>query len=269
MLETCLELRRGLANPVDIAATLSTLSLVRLQAGDAVGARIGEREALQIFRQLGDRFGEAIGLLHLGQIEVHDGEYAQARSDLQACLAIAREIKHQEVEGECELVLGEVAFEDGHLEEARRRFGRSSTVCIEAADKRGEANARWWLAKTDLEAGDFQSAGSTLREVLQSFREFKMQAELLSCLEDLAALANHDSQPEVAVRLIAAAALSRERLHLPRSPRAQKRWQALMETLHRALGASSFDATWEAARPWEIEDAVRTALAADGEALAA
>ena len=50
MLETCLALRRGLGNPVDIAATLSTLSLVRLQAGDAEGAAVGEREALQIFR---------------------------------------------------------------------------------------------------------------------------------------------------------------------------------------------------------------------------
>ena len=38
MLETCLALRRGLGNPVDIAATLSTLSLARLQAGDAHGA---------------------------------------------------------------------------------------------------------------------------------------------------------------------------------------------------------------------------------------
>ena len=38
-----------------------------------------------------------------------------------------------------------------------------------------------------------------------------------------------------------------------------------MEALHEALGAAAFDATWEAARPWEIEDAIRTALAAHGE----
>ena len=40
-----------LGNPVDIAATLSTLSLARLQAGDTVGAGAGEREALEIFRR--------------------------------------------------------------------------------------------------------------------------------------------------------------------------------------------------------------------------
>ncbi|HEY5325174.1 MAG TPA: hypothetical protein VIK58_20275, partial [Caldimonas sp.] len=68
MLETCLELRRGLGSEVDIAATLSTLSLARLQGGDADEAAAGENEALQIFRRLGDRVGEAICLLHLGQI---------------------------------------------------------------------------------------------------------------------------------------------------------------------------------------------------------
>ena len=46
MLETCLVLRRRLGNPTEIAATLSTLSLARLQEGDAVGAMESEREAL-------------------------------------------------------------------------------------------------------------------------------------------------------------------------------------------------------------------------------
>ncbi|HET7526647.1 MAG TPA: NB-ARC domain-containing protein, partial [Burkholderiaceae bacterium] len=70
MLETCLALRRRLGSLVEIAATLSTLSLVRLQGGDASGAAESEREALAIFRDLGEQLGEAIGLLHLGQIAV-------------------------------------------------------------------------------------------------------------------------------------------------------------------------------------------------------
>jgi tetratricopeptide (TPR) repeat protein len=82
MLEACLELRRGLGNPVDIVPTLSTLSLVRLQTGDAAGAEVGEREALQILKQLGNRVGEAIGLLHLGQIDLLDADFASARTRL-------------------------------------------------------------------------------------------------------------------------------------------------------------------------------------------
>ena len=71
MLESCLELRRGIGNPIDIAATLSTLALVRLHVGDAVRAREGEEEALAIFRQQGCRIEEAIVLLQIGEICLH------------------------------------------------------------------------------------------------------------------------------------------------------------------------------------------------------
>ena len=53
MFEACLELRRGLGNQVDIAATLSTLSLARLRGGDTESAEQGEQEALKIFREIG------------------------------------------------------------------------------------------------------------------------------------------------------------------------------------------------------------------------
>ena len=265
MLETCLELRRGLGNPVDIAATLSTLSLARLQAGDAVGAAAGEREALQIFRQLGDRWGEALGLLHLGQIAVYLGDDAQARSHLEQCLAIAREIKNQEVEGECELVLGETAFETGDRTQACLRFKRSLTVCREAGDKRGEANALWWLGKADLQGKDIDSARSRLGEALRAFRAFEMWEELLGCLEDQAALACAEVRPDVALRLAAAATTSRDRLRLPRAPRSEQRWKALIEALHRAVVGVEFEEAWNEGCAWSIDRAIRSALSVQEE----
>jgi hypothetical protein len=80
MLENCLALRRRLGNPLDIAATLSTLSMARLPLGDSDGARTAEEEALGLFRQIGNREGEAIGLLHLGQIEFDAGNDARRSS---------------------------------------------------------------------------------------------------------------------------------------------------------------------------------------------
>ena len=129
MLEICLHLRRRLGIAVDIAATLSTLSLARLQAGNAEGAAAAEQEALQIFREVKDRLGEAIGLLHLGEIALVQGDDAQALMHLGACLVIAREIKNQEIEGACQLIQGEVAFAGGHTAQARLWCTRSLTVC--------------------------------------------------------------------------------------------------------------------------------------------
>ena len=260
MLETCLELRRQLGSPVDIAATLSTLSLARLQAGDAQGAAMGEREALRIFRELGDRVGEAIGLLHLGQISAYLGDDAQASSHVEQSLAIAREIKHQEIEGECELVLGETAFETCDAVLARLRLERSLTVCRAAGDKRGEANALWWLGKVDLWGGDIASARSRLGDALRAFRTFDMWEELLGCLEDHAILARLDDSVEVAVRLAAAAGTARERFHLARSARSEQRWQKQLSALRETTTGVAFDSAWREGQDLQIDHAIRGAL---------
>ena len=233
MLETCLELRRGLGNEVDIAATLSTLSVARLQAGDAVAAAAGESEALQIFRRLDDRIGEAIGLLHLGQICLYQGDDATARVASGAMPGHRPRDRHQEVEGECELVLGEVAFEIGDAAQACLRFKRSLTVCREAGDKRGEANALRWLARVDLQAGDLASARARLSDALRAFRAFEMREELLGCLEDHAEVAEAEGKREIAVGLVAAAARSRERLCL--DPFAA--WRAALAGARRPVAA--------------------------------
>ena len=265
MLETCLELRRALGNEVDIAATLSTLSLARLQGGDAAGAAIVEREALEIFRRLEDRIGEVIGLLHLGQVSAYEGDDATARMHLEQCLAIAREIRHQEVEGECELVLGEVAFELADDAQASLRFKRSLTVCREAGDKRGEANALRWLARVDLRAGDLASARARLADALRAFRSFEMREELLGCLEDHAELAQAENKVDVAVGLAAAAAKSRERLALSRSPRAELHWQALIGRLRRTMTEAPFDSAWDEGQQWLVDEAIRHALSPQAE----
>ena len=260
MLETCLTLRRALGNEVDIAATLSTLSLARLQAGDAVEAAVSENEALDIFRRLGDRIGEAIGLLHLGQISLYRGDDAAARTHLEQCLAAAREIRHQEIEGECELALGEVALETDDPDQACHRFKRSLTVCRDAGDKRGEANALRWLGRVDLQTADLVSARARLSDALRAFRGFDMREELLGCLEDHAELADAEGKVDVAVALSAAAAQSRQRLGLRRAPYVEQRWQAFIARVRRTLTDAPFDAAWDDGQRWQIDDAIDQAL---------
>jgi predicted ATPase/class 3 adenylate cyclase len=265
MLETCLELRRSIGSEVDIAATLSTLSFARLKAADADAAAVGESEALQIFRRLHDRVGEAIGLLHLGQICLYQGDDAMARSQLEQCLAVAREIRHQEIEGECQLVLGEVAFESGNAAEAGHLFKRSLTVCRDSGDKRGEANALRWLARVDLQFGDLVSACARLSEALRAFRAFEMREELLGCLEDHAELAEAEGRREVAVAVAASAAQSRARLGLTRSPRGELRWQAFVARLRHAMTEGTFDTAWNNGKRWQTDDAIARALSTAGE----
>ena len=262
MLETCLELRRRLGNAFDIAATLSTLTPAKLQAGDTVGAALGEREALQIFCQLGDRINEAVSLFHLGQIAAYSGDDLQAREHLERGLAIARELGHQEAEGACELALGESARYSGDLAQAAARLTRSLAVCRDAGDKRGEATALWHLGQLHLDEGDYAQARERLNQSLPAFRAFGMAEELLGCLEDQAICCRATGSFALAAKLAATASMLRGRLRLARAPRRERRWLAQLDRLSKSMPTEAFEAALAEGVDWTLEQAVASALAA-------
>jgi tetratricopeptide (TPR) repeat protein len=262
MLEECLQLRRGLGDPVEIAGTLSTLAQARLQAGDPAAAAQAEGEALQMFRDRGNRIGEAICLEHLGQIALHEGDSARARTDLGQALAIAREISYHEVTGRSELLLGEVALEAGDLDEAASRFSASLGVCRQAGDRRGEANALRGLGRVDLERGDLPAARQRLGDALRAFDDFEMREELIGCLEDHAALMLAEGRAEAATGLAGAAEQLRIRRALVRAPRDGAMWQGVVGRLRQAVSGGRFDALWQQGSNMEMKEAVRSALSA-------
>ncbi len=266
MLERCLVLRRSMGHPIEIAATLSTLSLARLQAGDPEQAAESEREALDIFRAEGERLAEAIGLLHLGQIAVYSGDEGLAVSTLSESLRIARELKNREVEGEAELVLGECAFEFGRANEACDRLQRSLVVCRDAGDRRGEAHALWWLGRVALEVGDLSSARQNLGAALQTFHDFAMHEEWTGCLEDHATLAHADGQPDLAVQLASATQSTRQRLGLVLSPCRQRRWKARYELLRASVPEESFVRSWQTGQAVDRDATQHAALSVSREA---
>ncbi|MEO8302750.1 MAG: tetratricopeptide repeat protein [Betaproteobacteria bacterium] len=262
MLEACLALRRGLDQPFDIAATLSTLSQVRLHEGDAERARESEEEALGIFRKIGDRVGEAIGLFHLGEICRRVADDVKARDYFEQCLAIARAIDSAEIEGESELVLGALSLAANDLPAARARFARSLEVCRSAENKRGEAMALWWTGKADAAGGDTEAARQKLAEALRALQMFEMNSEVLSCLEDHAELLQSIGSPDDGVSLFAAVEMLRDRLALSRSPRDESHVKRVVAGARATLGDALFDAAWAEGRTWELEQATRRALIA-------
>ena len=258
-LQACLLLRRKLANPVEIAATLSALSRARLQAGDSVAASANESEALALYRSQGERLGEAISLLHLGEIAAYTGDSPLALSSLTDCLRIAQAIKNREVEGEAELALGVHALESGRPDDARRHLQRSFVVCSEAGDRRGSALAQWCLGRLDLQAGELAVAIGRLAETLQTFRDFEMREPLAECLEDHAVLAGRQGEPVTAVRVASAAQEYRLRFDLVRSPHSQRRWQQRFEALRASVPDAVFASAWEQGQNTGLDAAIRLA----------
>ncbi len=260
MLETCLQLRQRLGSPNEIAATLSTLAEARLHSGDAEGAAECEREALQIFRDLGVRVGEAIGLLHLAHIYRFMGDDDQARLHLEQSLVLGREIRNVEVEGECEWLLGVLALDAGDVPSSYAHLERSLSVCKDAGEKHGEAIASWWLGKADLAAGKLDMARIRLTGAIRVLDSFEMYAETLGCLEDYAALAIAQGLSRDGVRHLAAAAAARDRLAMVLPPRDDAHRRATIAALRTELGDTAFDEAWSDGHALEITDAVRRAV---------
>ena len=263
MLEPCLGLRRCIGNETDIAATLSALALVRLRLGDAVRARSGEEEALAIFRRLGDHLGEAIALLHLGEICAYVGEDGDAQRFLGQSLAFAREMQHSEIESDCERVLGQLALDRGDLPEARACLARPLAICQAARDKRGAAMVSWWLGKIDLANNDGGSALPHLREAIRAFESFGMNAETIGVIEDHARIARALGLADDSARLYGAASAARERLSLPRASGLEPIYRDDLGSLRAALPPSAFEVAWREDCEWPLDQAVNRALALD------
>ena len=268
MLEECLELRRRLGNPVEIAATLSALSIVRAYTGDVAGARLCETEARPLFRDAGHRAGEAISLLHLGQIEMYAEEDADARRHFEQCLALAREIQSGETESECEILLGQLSLDAGDAAGARARFERALGVCSESQDKRNAAIALWWLGRADLLAGDMDAARTRLTAALRAFQACGMTSESLGCLEDVALMLRMAGTQDAAARLLGAIEASRQRAALVRAPRYARRWTHALSEVRQSLGSEAFSREWAVGSAWELSEAVRFIDAAASRELA-
>jgi predicted ATPase/class 3 adenylate cyclase len=261
LLEPCLELRRRIGNPVDIAATLSMLGTVRLREDNPEQARLYDEEALGIFRGIHDKIGEAIELGHLGEICMHVSDDARASEYFERCLAIARAIDHSELQSECELYLGEIALYEGDVAAARQRFARSLEVSRDAENKRGGAMALWWTGKADVEERKYESARIRLDAAVKAFRSSEMTAEALACLEDHARLMQATGRIDDSVRLFAAAAAARERLVLRPPRRGSQRSEESIALARAAVGASAFEAAWKEGQGWQLDTAVQYALA--------
>ncbi len=264
MLIECLEIRRGLNNPPETAAALSSLSTLYLQQGDLVRAHECGEEAIGIFRDIGDRIGEAIGLLNLGEISVRQGDFDGAPKLFELCLVIARSVKHQELEADCERNMGEVALRSGNLKVAQTRFARALKVCRDAEDKRGEAIAVWQLGRTDAAAGDFEAARAKLTEALRALQAFEMKAEVLDCLDDYAKVLQFAGQIETAVQALSAVDASRAALGLLRSQQRESELRGCADTARVALDEKAFDDAWATGSTWALDEAIDRVLAATG-----
>ena len=99
-------------------------------------------------------------------------------------------------------------------------------------------------------------AEDRLCTAINAFQSFGMNAEVLDCLEDCAALVRMRGDAAGAVRLYATIENGRSMLAVPRRPRGAASWEGALLAARAALGDAAFDAAWASGTNCLLEQAI-------------
>lgn len=138
------------------------------QTGDYLGATEILEQALNIFRDLGDRLGESSALGILGDVRRLAGDYSGATNALDQALKISRTIGDRHGEAEVLNYAGTMHLACGDPQQARDSHQRASEIARAVGSRLEEAHALEGLGKC---AGTIPSFDTpALREALEIYR---------------------------------------------------------------------------------------------------
>jgi tetratricopeptide (TPR) repeat protein len=187
--------------------------------GDERAAAQYCRQALELFREMGDAEGEASSLQGLGQSLVQLEEFGEARSCLNEALEIATRHGFHRIRSVCFWRLGMVDLFAGEMSAARDHILASLALSRELSDVQMVALSLLMLGNIALWQGHLADARAHLREGLEAWRRDGNTRAIANFIESLAAEAAAAGQKERALRLGGAAEELRQRgAVVPSSP---------------------------------------------------
>ncbi|UKD58764.1 AAA family ATPase [Amycolatopsis sp. FU40] len=277
------------------AAALSLRAMLSLVRGDLAGlGRDGLRSA-EIFRRLGDRWGEMQTIPPLAALAEIKGDYAEAARRQHEGLAIARELDLQAEVSARLSGLGRLALLERDWQRARDLHEQALRSAAAHGYAYGRIHAEMGLALGARRSGDLDAAERHLTRIRDEYRglsstagdhllyaELGFVAELRGdavqakryhrqgleyarmlaeprafalSLEGLAGTA----VPETAALLLGAADAARRSVGAPLPPAERGDVDRITEAAQRVLGASAFAAIFERGTRLPVEDAAAVA----------
>lgn len=250
----------GLAGRESLAATYWTLGAGYWYLADYAQARTYEEQGLQLYRELGQRWGMCETLTWMAMALVRLGEFQQAEATLQESLALARQAGDLNEIAFSLWQLGNTALAEGNFAQATVRLKESRELYEEIKQDQGFVWSISSLGKAALQSGDYPRAISHYKEVLALYWEKGRERLIAEGLEQLAHAAAVDKQLEQAARLLGAAEALRETSASAQYPHERADYEANLETLRTQLDQAKFAARWAEGRAMPVKQAVTCAL---------
>jgi len=185
------------------ARTLNDFAGLYYQLGQIDKAESMFREALRIFREIGNIYGITAVSSNLGDVFLSRGDLAGAEHALSQALPGYKEMGDQDGVALLLNDLGEVARRRGELDKAVRTFGQAKTVAQEADDKSAMAYVLSGSGDVLTDRGDLVAARKSYEEALtirKQTGEKQTAAETELALAHLAIEEGHSSDAETVIR---------------------------------------------------------------------
>lgn len=247
--------------PVILRARLAQrLGVLLDQKADKAGAAVVLEEAIELFRQVGDRVGQARALNSLGSAVRTPGSTTRAREVYAEALRIRTDVGDEGGVSVTTFNLAQLAMDDGDFETARRLFERSHEIDTSLGEEWGAAVGSLGIAAAAVAQGDLEEAAPRLRSAVQFFLDAEDEDHLAEALVVCADESVVLGRPERAARLLGAADGLWTRLGLPLSPADAVPVERCRSVVEAALGAEAFARATEQGRAMTADQAVAFAL---------
>ncbi len=240
------------------AVALNLLSEIALHTGRTDEAEASVDEALSIAQAAGDGWNEGYALGTRGAIVARQGKLREAEQLAVASVSVMRRIDQQWGAARALLGLGDLARFRNHPGEAHGWYVEALAILREIGARPEVARCLAGLGRVAMDLGATEQARRHLTRSLRLSHATGARVSVARGLEAFAALAGHESRPELAVQLAAAAAALREAAGLPPLPGA--RTEGYLAPARRLLGDAAVARLWASGRALTSEAAVALAL---------
>ena len=240
------------------ALALNLLSEIALHTGRTDEAETNSDEALSIAQAAGDGWNEGYALGTRAAIAGRRGKLREAEQLATASVAVMRRIDQQWGAARALLGLGDLARFRHHPGEAHGWYVEALAILREIGARPEVARCLAGLGRVAMDLGAIEQARRHLTRSLRLSHATGARISVARGLEAFAALAGHESRPELAVQLAAAAAALRETASLPPLPGA--RTEGYLAPARRLLGDAAVARLWASGRVLTSEAAVALAL---------
>lgn len=262
-LEEGVRLFRRTGDQAGAVSGMSSLMVVLVWQGEAAAALALLREGMTLLRPMTERSGLLPVLSNFGWAASHlsmPEALADARTLNEEVVSLALAAGDQRSLALALACLAQCFYWTEEWATARPLYEESIPLLREVGAMWMLDYALWGLGQTLLRQGCHDEARAISREALARQEHLETWIGTPYYLESFAFLAAAEGQPQRAVRLLAAAARTREQQHSHAQPLVVSQNAHYLSMLRATLDEATFEAAWNEGRAMTVRDAVAYAL---------